>query len=105
MIYKLIYGIIISILYSYIILPGKIGDNPKINITIYPIIKNGMLIIPFNKRNALHIHHWVIFFILCILSNFIIIPKIIQGFAIGLFVQGVLYKDSFNFIVKNPYNI
>ena len=103
--YKLIYGIIISILYSYIILPRKIGNYPKIDLTIYPVIKNGMLIIPLNKRNALHIHHWIIFFILCILSNFIKIHKIILGISIGLFIQGVLYKDSFNFIVKNPYNI
>ena len=103
--YKLIYGIIISILYSYIILPRKIGEKPKIDITINPIIKNGMLIIPYNKRKEIHIHHWIIYFLLCILSIFIKIPKIILGFFFGLFIQGILYKDSLNFIIDKSENI
>ena len=64
-----------------------------------------MLIIPYNKINALHLHHWVIYLFICIISIFINVPKIINGFSLGLFIQGIMYKDRLNFICKNPYNI
>ena len=32
------------------------------------------------------------------------IPNIILGICTGLFIQGILYKDSCDFISNNPYN-
>jgi len=96
-------GLIISYLYSFYILPENEGSEPLINPTIYPILKNGMMIIPYNNTCAMHIHHWIICLIICLASLFIYIPKIIIGFSLGLFIQGISYKDSFNIICNNPY--
>jgi len=99
----LIYGLILSYLYSYWFLPKHYGDNPYINPTLYPILYNGMLIIPYNRKKAIHLHHWLIYFIICIMSVFIKIPKILISISFGLFIQGIQYKDSFDFICDNPY--
>jgi hypothetical protein len=99
----LIYGLIFSYLYSYWILPKQCGYYPYINPTLYPILYNGMLIIPYNKKKAIHLNHWLIHLIICIMSVFIKIPKILIGFSFGLFIQGILYKDRFDFICDNPY--
>ena len=48
----LIYGLIFSYLYSYWILPKQCGYYPYINPTLYPILYNGMLIIPYNKKKS-----------------------------------------------------
>ena len=66
-----IYGIIIGILYSIFILPNTSKEKPKINITIYPFLHNGMIIIPIDKNIALHIHHWIIYLLILILCCFI----------------------------------
>jgi len=100
----IIYGLLISSIYSYYILPDKEGGEPKINITIYPIMYKGTVIMPYNKENALHLHHWVLYISICIVSVFFYIPDIVIGFSLGLFFQGIRYKDSFTFICKNPYN-
>ncbi len=95
-------GFNISLLYSYFILPKNSGDPPTLKPTIYPIMSNGMIIIPYKKK-ALHVHHWVVYFYICLLSMFIQIPIILTGFSFGLFIQGIKYKDSFCFICENPY--
>ena len=46
-------GIILGYIYQKIVLPKKTKTNPKINITFYPILYNGMIIIPYN--NSYHI--------------------------------------------------
>ena len=99
---NLINGLIISYIFSIYILPVKEGGYPNIRFTLYPLIYNSMIIIPFNKK-ALHIHHWTIFLLIYILSLFYKIPPILAGFSIGLFIQGILYNDRFNFICDNPY--
>ena len=97
-------GLILSIIYSYIILPKECDDEPKINPNFYPIMFKGMLIVPITKKKALHIHHWIIYLFIYFLSFYIYIPKLIVGFSLGLFLQGILYKDCLNFICDNPYN-
>jgi len=97
-------GLFISSIYSLLILPDNEGSEPTINPTIYPLLYKGMIIIPYNKVNAIHLHHWVVYFFLCLLSLFYNIPQILTGFSLGLFIQGIRYKDSFNFICSNPYN-
>lgn len=97
-------GLFISSIYSLLILPDNEGSEPTINPTIYPLLYKGMIIIPYNKVNAIHLHHWVVYFFLCLLSLFYNIPQILTGFSLGLFLQGIRYKDRFNFICSNPYN-
>lgn len=96
-------GICLSIIYSYFILPRKSGSNPSIKITLYPILYNGMIIIPYNYHTAFHLHHWIFYLFICISSIFMNIPTIIIGFSFGLFIQGILYDDSFKIICNNPY--
>ena len=62
-----------------------------------------MVIIPYNRINAIHFHHWFLYFNLCIIRCFIYIPDILLGFFIGLFIQGLTYKDRLKFICENPY--
>ena len=42
-------GIFISCIYSFFVLPNKKEREPSINVTLYPILFKGMLIIPYNK--------------------------------------------------------
>jgi hypothetical protein len=100
----IIIGLFISYIFSCLILPDKEGIKPKINPTFYPIMNNGMIILPYNNKKAFHLHHWVLYLFICIISIFVKIPRIIVGFSLGLFIQGLLYKDRFNFICDNPYN-
>ena len=94
----------LSIIFSYLFLPVKCGDNPSIKITKYPILYNSMIIIPINSEKALHIHHWLIYSIIILLSGlFFKIPDIITSFSLGLVFQGLLYDDCFDFLCENPY--
>ena len=97
-------GLFVSSVYSFWILPDNEGSEPVINPTIYPLLYKGMIIIPYNKVNAIHLHHWVVYFFICVISIFFYIPEILTGFSLGLFIQGIKYKDSLNFICSNPYN-
>ena len=98
-----IIGLFISFIYSFLILPNKEGSEPKINPTIYPILYKGMIIIPYNKAKAIHLHHWMWSFLICVISMFICIPPFITGFSVGLFLQGIGYQDRWDFICINPY--
>jgi len=100
---KVIIGFLLSMIYSYLVLPKKEKKAPKINPTIYPIIFKGMIMIPISKEKCFHIHHWIINLFILIISLFIYIPKIIIGFSLGLFLQGLSYNDRFHFIINNPY--
>jgi len=97
-------GLFISFVYSILILPNNEGSEPIINPTIYPFLYKGMIIVPYDKVNAIHFHHWVFYFLILAISFVIYIPKIIIGFSLGLLIQGIIYKDSTNFIIDNPYN-
>jgi len=98
-----ILGLFIAFIYSYKILPNNEGETPLITITQYPIIYKGMIIIPYTSTYAIHIHHWIICLIIYIISMYIYMYNIIKGIIIGLFIQGILYKDRFNIICNNPY--
>ena len=101
--YLIALGIFTSFVYSVLILPNNEGTEPKINPTIYPLMYRGMIIIPYNKVKAIHLHHWIWYFSICIISMFVYIPNMVTGFSLGLFIQGIRYKDSLSFICKNPY--
>jgi hypothetical protein len=97
-------GFLFAILYSYLVLPKKQKGKPLIDITLYPILWNGMILIPLTKTKALHIHHWLIFLIISSLHTIINFSNKLFGFSFGLFLQGLRYKDFMIFINKNPWN-
>lgn len=97
------YGLLISLAYTCIFLPNKCGTNPTCKITKYPFIYNSMIIIPINYYYAFHLHHWLIFLTVYIVSWFVKIHDVIIGFSLGLVIQGLLYKDCMDFVCKNPY--
>ena len=43
-------GIIIGIVYSILILPNNSKEKPNIDITTYPLLYDGMIIVPINKK-------------------------------------------------------
>ena len=96
-----LFGLIIAVIYSYLILPRQSGGIPKYKYTLYPIFNKSRIIIPISKKKAFHIHHWII----CL--NILIFKKninpIIFGFLFGLFIQGLFYTDAFVIIKQNPY--
>ena len=100
---EIITGLLLSIIYSYIFLPKKEKEPPTISPTLYPIMFKGMIMLPISKKKCFHLHHWIINLFILIVSLFIYIPRIIIGFSIGLFLQGLSYKDRFHFIINNPY--
>lgn len=94
----LILGIILGIVYSYIILPRKEKEKPRLNINIKGFLKEGMIIFEY-KNYIFHIHRWLICLILIIFFGKYF-NDIINGFLIGLTIQGLLYKDCFDIIKK-----
>lgn len=96
-------GLVVSYVYSVLILPNSEGSDPKINPTVYPLVYRGMIIIPYDKVNAIHLHHWIWYFSICLISMFVYIPSVVIGFSLGLFIQGIIYKDSLNLMCKNQY--
>jgi len=94
-------GLLLSIVYSLLILPPVSGESPNIKFTMYPLIYKGMIYIPISSKKCIHIHHWVIFF--CFLLFHTLLPSILIGFSLGLFIQGLSYDDAFTFVVANPY--
>lgn len=100
---NIIFGILIAVIYSILLLPSEEGNFPSINITIYPFMYNSMIIIPYNETNAIHIHHWLIFLFICLSKKIFKINDILFGFSLGLFIQGITYNDKFIFICNNPY--
>ena len=96
-------GLFISSVYSLYILPLHAGLEPLVKPTVYPVLYRGMVIIPYNKSKAIHLHHWIIYLFICGASIFVDIPKIIVGLSFGLFIQGLSYKDRLKFLCRNPY--
>ena len=92
----IIFGLILSYIYSKLFLPQNPGEYPKFTPTIYPILYKGMFIIPIKQNLAVHIHHWMIFLFISILCCYIKLPELIFGVSLGLMIQGLNYLDSFS---------
>ena len=95
---SVLFGLGLSVLYSIYILSPKEGSIPRIPMTVAPVLYKGRIIIPFGER-AIHIHHWIIYLLLLL----IIQTKLVWYFCLGMFIQGLTYKDRFDVIERNPY--
>ena len=98
-IHLLIIGSMIAIVYAYLFLPksegGKAGSK---KLTFYPFMYEGKIVIPISNDEILHIHHWIIYLVLIIfIPNYVFF-----GFAATMVVQGLTYRDCFDFIEKRP---
>jgi hypothetical protein len=95
------YIIGVTLAYLYIdFMFGREKENPTINITIYPIFYNGMIIIQYYDKGY-HIHHWMISLPILFLYNYI--PLYIWVFFLVLMMHGLSYNDSFEIMTFNPY--
>jgi hypothetical protein len=100
---RILIGLLVALFYSKVFLPKHTGFLPRIHLTIYPILYEGMVLIPISNKKAIHIHHWIICLGLILLLSFFKSFGIIFGIVLGLFIQGLLYKDSLNIIQGNHY--
>lgn len=116
-----ILGVLIGILYAYVMFPGGVGDPPSAPwMTWYPILYQGMIILPISAERALHIHHWMVYLpvaIACLmLTNVLMSPNdehaigilillLIFGFSTRMTLHGLSYKDRFSVITDNPYHV
>jgi hypothetical protein len=95
------YIIGVTLAYLYIdFMFGREKENPTINITLYPIFYNGMVIIPYYDKGC-HIHHWMLSLPILFLYNYI--PLYIWVFFLVLMMHGLSYNDSFEIMTFNPY--
>ena len=99
MYYSIIIGSVLGIVYTFLFLPkheGGAAGSKKL--TLYPLLYEAKIAIPFSKDEILHIHHWIIYLVLLIfIPNYIFF-----GFAATMVVQGLTYRDCFDFIEKRP---
>jgi len=98
------FGLLLALIYCVCMLPQTEGGNPTIKYTLYPIVYNSMIIVPYSNSKAIHIHHWVICLTFVLLAVIIHVPTIVTGFSFGMFINGFCYTDRFSFICDNPYS-
>ena len=92
-------GLLLAGVYSELVLPKESGKTPNIAPTMWPILWKGMVRIPCG-RHAIHVHHWMIS---GALYAFIPMPSLVVGFAFGMTLHGLRYKDCFCVIEGNPW--
>jgi hypothetical protein len=93
-------GLCLAMVYSRLVLPREAGRAPSFAPTVWPILWNGMAIVPAGQH-ALHIHHWMLY----ALAYYVLpLPRILQGFALGMIVQGLTYNDRFCIVTTNPWS-
>ena len=80
---------------------NKEKESPNICVTLFPIMHNGMIIIPISETSAIHIHHWIFDSFIILLFNGLLDSEVIW-FMIGMIMQGLSYKDRFHIIEKKP---
>ena len=95
-----IIGILFGLIYCIIMYDNKINSNPKLVINFGSMIRNSHIYL-FNK----HIHHWLIFLFILVLTfvnklQITIFKKYIyqiRGFSIIMILHGLSYSDWYIF--------
>lgn len=99
--YQFVLGILCAFGFIHILLPRQEGIPPSIRLTLYPIMHNGMILIPVSANTVFHIHHWIIFGVP--LTCYKCLHPFIISFCLCLTIQGLTYNDAFHIIQNNPY--
>ena len=73
--FNIFIGLLIASIYSFFFLPNKEYKEPILQPTCYPLMFKGMIIVPYTPKKAFHIHHWIIYLLICTLSFFFIYHK------------------------------
>lgn len=96
-------GLIVASVYCMLVY-RKAKEPPNFQLSQYPILYRGMIMIPIDNK-AIHIHHWLFFVFVTawLLRSNVPYRTYWIGFAMGLIVQGLLYSDCFEFIIDNPW--
>jgi len=89
-----IIGVLLALVIVYINFGNKEGTPPTFAFDWYPWVRDGSIYI-----NDYHIHHWLISFIILIFTFNKTGKKwsVINGMLVVLVIQGLSYKDRFNF--------
>lgn len=96
-------GVSLALVYITAVLPVRTGETPAIKPTFYPVMFQGMIVVPVTRNTAVHVHHWVIYSALLLFCREILGP-LGFGFCLTLAVQGfVTYQDRLQFMQKNPW--
>jgi len=96
-------GILTGTIYSSRMLPEKEKGIPSLKFTVYPIIFHGMIFVPVSAEFAIHVHHWVIYTLLFVVSIMFKLPYILIGFCVSMVLHGLSYADRFSFVEPNPF--
>lgn len=96
----LLSGICLALMHTAL-LPTRSHQEPRIRVSVAPVIYNSMIIIPVSKSKAIHLHHWLTYSLtlLCLLPR----QKWIVVYLVCMIAQGLTYADRFDFIVTNPW--
>jgi hypothetical protein len=78
----------------------RLPEKSYKNLTILPSIKL------VRRQHIIHFHHWMNFLIISLLisrsNKRALKSRVLKGFFIGSILQGLLYKDRFKIIYKQP---
>lgn len=73
----------------------RLPDTKFKNLQVFPRLS-------LSARNRVfHVHHWMFLTPILILIQNLSQSNILHGFVIGGIVQGLLYKDRFNFVFRH----
>ena len=97
-------------------------QSPRVQPSIYPIMYEGMLIIPLNNTTAVHIHHWMVYSVVLMACMVEIMFNLEEqyylyqplnpywscvfcgiGWSIGMVYHGLHYSDCFQVLESNPW--
>ncbi len=100
----IILGMVCALAYSVFVYSEGTGYPPKLQITFYPILYKGMIILSMTPSEAIHVHHWVLSLIVLSVIVYYRLSYFWMGFFLVMFAHGVFaFRDSLEFVVPNPY--
>jgi hypothetical protein len=92
-------GLLGAMGYSYQCLPRNVGQEPRFRPTIWPFLQNGMVFLSWVDGKTIHVHHWLLYGMLLTCVPLSPVPT---GFVVGMCIQGLMYKDAFEFVQLLP---
>jgi hypothetical protein len=103
---RILAGCVLFVVYALVVLPSDSGSPPAVKPSIYPVLYQGMILVPLSRSKALHVHHWTLcalFFCAGILAKkkwYLLLTFTGLAALHGLF----WYKDSLRFVQQKPWS-